>query len=640
MNRQFVCLIVCFLLVSSVLPVIGTQPSVIKIEGTHHTSHVLRGDTSDWPMIRHDPAHTGTSLTKAPSHSTVLWNRSVGFPATSSPLEYANLVYVSSSDGVLYCLDAQTGATVWASPQLNSTLPSDAGIANDKVYLSADKLYCFDALNGTQLWNQTLGANGRSPTLAQDNVYIGAEQVYCFDGNNGSMRWNFSLGNTSFFTSPAVTNDVVFAGDIVNAQLYSLNASTGTMNWNVSLSSYNPLSTAPVIADGRVYLCTVAGELLCFDASNGNLSFVQPIGDQIHSSPAIWSGHLYFGCNNTYVYCLDALTGAPVWGFPTGGPVNSSPAVADGKVLGSSDQFYCFDALTGSQLWSYPTSGGVSSPAIANGTVYVCGNDQQVYCFTESYPPDAPTIPVGPMNAASNIPLNFSTVTTDFEGDQISYWWDWGEGNHTDWIGPFNPNEPMTANYSWVNNGTYSVRVKAKDSAGHESAWSEPLTVSIARQISIKPYKIGFIYFRFFMFNNSYFYSQLLLNFGLAVIITNRDLIVSANASTAVHSVIFTVFSPTYNESLSLQDDNGTDGFSCAFNNITSGFYGIILDAYDANGNLIDHSVFTLLYFWRFGSPAGETLHSAFQGHHLLHRSSYFSLQTPQRLNRKESYFH
>jgi hypothetical protein len=128
------------------------------------------------------------------------------------------------------------------------------------------------------------------------------------------------------------------------------------------------------------------------------------------------------------------------------------------------------------------------------------------------------------------------------------------------------------------------------------------------------------------MFNNSYFYSQLLLNFGLAVIITNRDLIVASNASTAVHSVIFTVFSPTYNESISLQDDNGTNGFSCAFNNITSGFYGIILDAFDANGNLIDHSVFTLLYFYRFGSPPAETLRSAFQGHHLLHRTSYFPL--------------
>jgi hypothetical protein len=235
--------------------------------------------------------------------------------------------------------------------------------------------------------------------------------------------------------------------------------------------------------------------------------------------------------------------------------------------------------------------------------------------------------------------LNFSTVTTDFEGDQIYYWWDWGEGNHTSWIGPFNPNEPMTANYSWVNNGTYDIRVKAKDSLGHESVWSEPVTVSIAPQIWLKPYVTGYIYFRFFMFNNSYFYSQLLQTFGLAVIITNRDLFLEAGTSKAVDSAIFTVFSPTYNESLSLQDDNGTDGFSCRFANITSGFYGIILDAYDANGNHIDRSVFTLLYYWRFGSPPAETLHSVFQGHQIFHRSSYLSLLAPQHLNRKGSYF-
>jgi outer membrane protein assembly factor BamB len=623
MKKQFVCLLISILLVSSVLPVIGTQPSVIKITGSPRASHENRGDTTDWPQVRHDPAHTGASTTKVPSSNTVLWSLPVGFPAASSPLEYMNHVYVGSSDGFLYCLDARTGATVWTSPQLNSTLPSDAGIANDKVYLSADKLYCFDALNGSQLWNQTLGANGRSPTIVQDNVYVGADQVYCFDGTNGSLRWNFSLSNTSFFTSPAVTQDAVFAVDTANTELYNLNASTGLMNWKVSLSSYGPLSTAPVIADGLVYLFTAAGELLCFEASNGNVSFMQPIGDPICSSPAIAGGFLYFGSNNTYVYCLDALTGTSIWGFPTGGPVTSSPAVADGKVLISSDQFYCFDALTGSELWTYPTSGGVSSPAIANGSVYVCGNNQQVYCFTVSYPPDIPMTPVGPMNAGSNISLNFTTVSADFEGDQIYYWWNWGDGNHTDWIGPFDPNEPMTMNYSWLNNGTYNVRVKAKDSVGHESAWSSPLILTIAPQISLEMYQIGFIYINFFMFNNSFFYSPLFSSIGLAVIITNRDVMVSASTSSEVHSVVITAFSPTYNESLSILDDNGTDGFSCAFGNITSGFYAIILDAYNVNSTLIDQQMFTLLYLWRFGSPPSETLHAAFQGRLLLHHASH-----------------
>jgi outer membrane protein assembly factor BamB len=527
-------------------------------------------------------------------------------------------VYVSSSDGVLTALDAQTGAIVWMSPPLNGSLPDDAGISNGRVYISADKLYCFDAINGTSLWNQTIGTNGRSPTLTDDKVYIGAEKVYCFNAANGSMLWNFSSGNASFFTSPAVTDTAVFVADSANGQLYSLNASTGALNWNVSLSQYGLTSVSPAVAGGHVYTYVAPDELLCFDEANGNLTWAQPIGDQILSSLAVSAGRLYFGCNNTYIYCCDGLTGALLWGSPTGGPVGSSPAVADGKVYVSSDQFYCLDAFTGAQLWTYPTTGGVSSPAIADGMAYVCSNDQQVFCFTESYPPDVPTTPIGPANAGSLIPLYYSTVTKDFEGDQISYLWDWGDGNQTDWIGPFASNVTVTENYSWPNNGTYDIRVKAKDTNNLESGWSAPLTVTIAPQISLAIYKIGFIYFRFFMWNNSYFYSQLLLTFGMAVVLSNRDLLLAADASAAVHSVNFTVFSPDplVNLSYSLWDDNGSDGFARNFN-ISRGVYAVILDAYDASGAFIDHYVFTLLFFWRFGSPASTTLQHMLRGRYV-----------------------
>jgi hypothetical protein len=242
-----------------------------------------------------------------------------------------------------------------------------------------------------------------------------------------------------------------------------------------------------------------------------------------------------------------------------------------------------------------------------------------VYCFTDSYPPDAPKTPVGPANAGPNIPLNFTTVTTDFEGNQIYYWWDWGDGNNTDWVGPFNSDESMTANYSWINNGTYDIRVKAKDSTGLEGAWSTPLTISIAPQISLIPYKIGFIYLKFFHFNNSYFYSDLLFDIGICIVVSNLDIFVAAQTSTAVHSVVFTAFSPVLNESVYRVDDNGTDGFSCTFN-ITRNVYAIILDAFDANGTFIDRSIFTLLFFLRFGSPPDGALQRALlRGHHAIH---------------------
>jgi outer membrane protein assembly factor BamB len=69
--------------------------------------------------------------------------------------------------------------------------------------------------------------------------------------------------------------------------------------------------------------------------------------------------------------------------------VRSSPAVANGVVyVGSDDgRLYAFGAggcgaATCAPLWSYATGSAVrSSPAVANGMVYVGSDDGRLYAF-------------------------------------------------------------------------------------------------------------------------------------------------------------------------------------------------------------------------------------------------------------------
>ena len=78
------------------------------------------------------------------------------------------------------------------------------------------------------------------------------------------------------------------------------------------------------------------------------------------------------------------------WSYPTGDIIYSSPAVANGLVYVDSgdDKFYAFDAGCRSAcqpLWSYPMNGRIdSSPAVANGVVYVGSNDGKLYAFDAS----------------------------------------------------------------------------------------------------------------------------------------------------------------------------------------------------------------------------------------------------------------
>src|SRR5580692_8780642 len=76
------------------------------------------------------------------------------------------------------------------------------------------------------------------------------------------------------------------------------------------------------------------------------------------------------------------------WSYKTGNSVQTSPAVANGVVyVGSDDsKVYALNASTGTKLWgNYATGSAVySSPAVANGVVYVGSDDNNVYALNAS----------------------------------------------------------------------------------------------------------------------------------------------------------------------------------------------------------------------------------------------------------------
>lgn len=72
------------------------------------------------------------------------------------------------------------------------------------------------------------------------------------------------------------------------------------------------------------------------------------------------------------------------WQFPTGDRVVSSPAWADGVLyVGSDDgQLYAIDAASGRQRWMHRTGGPVSSsPAVAGGRVFVLSYDGRLHAL-------------------------------------------------------------------------------------------------------------------------------------------------------------------------------------------------------------------------------------------------------------------
>jgi hypothetical protein len=95
--------------------------------------------------------------------------------------------------------------------------------------------------------------------------------------------------------------------------------------------------------------------------------------------------------------------------------------------------------------------------------------------------PYIPEIPTGPVNGVVGIEYNYTTLTTDPQDDQILYLFSWGDGTDSGWIGPYDSGDTVEASHTWTTKKTFEVKVRAKDTNGYESDWSDPLHVTIPR---------------------------------------------------------------------------------------------------------------------------------------------------------------
>ncbi len=100
--------------------------------------------------------------------------------------------------------------------------------------------------------------------------------------------------------------------------------------------------------------------------------------------------------------------------------------------------------------------------------------------------PVKPIITKGEVNGKYGEQYNYSAFTTDPQNDEIYYFWDWGDNTNSDWIGPYESGIECEISNIWEKRGNYNIKVKSKDYYGHESEWSDPLSISMPKDKQIK----------------------------------------------------------------------------------------------------------------------------------------------------------
>jgi hypothetical protein len=109
------------------------------------------------------------------------------------------------------------------------------------------------------------------------------------------------------------------------------------------------------------------------------------------------------------------------------------------------------------------------------------------YCFKtygfNNNPPEKPTIE-GPTSGKTGTAYDYYFCSSDPDGDDIYYCVDWGDGSGEVCLGPYPSNTCITVSHTWTSDGTYIIKVKARDSNQAESEWAT-LSVSMPKSKSI-----------------------------------------------------------------------------------------------------------------------------------------------------------
>ncbi len=97
--------------------------------------------------------------------------------------------------------------------------------------------------------------------------------------------------------------------------------------------------------------------------------------------------------------------------------------------------------------------------------------------------PEKPTI-TGQASGKPGEEYTYTFISTDPDGDEISYYIDWGDNTSTDWTSLLPSGEVYGSLHTWSEKQDYEIKAKVKDKYGVESNW-ETLTVSIYKSKTI-----------------------------------------------------------------------------------------------------------------------------------------------------------
>lgn len=367
----------------------------------------VTGSSHDvWPMAGYDTENSSFNADAAGPRRNVggEWAVDTGDAVTAGAVVAEGYVYVGSTDGTLYALDAATGDTEWTFPT-GGGIHSTPAVADGRVFVGSDdgSLYAVDASAGTEEWAfETGGPVQSSPTVlpapaeagTPGLVVVGSHDghVYAVDVAEGESEWQFETNGARLAeaggavkTAPAFRpagdgdglSGLVYAGSD-DGHVYALDAESGEREWEYRTE--NTVQSSPTVVGDRVCFGNHDGYVFAVAATSGDRLWRFDTGSVVVGSPAVTTDAVFAASRDGNVHALPVdppwvegseSTDDGLWTVSVGSlPLVGGPAL-DGDTLyvgSQGDRVYGIDVASETERWSYDAGGSVlATPAVVGG---------------------------------------------------------------------------------------------------------------------------------------------------------------------------------------------------------------------------------------------------------------------------------
>jgi len=278
-----------------------------------------------------------------------VWSFSLGAKATSpAVVSWDGFVYVPTDDQELYSIGVESGLLRWRF-HLDDLVLCSPCVDGTSVFLSTREGYllALDAQSSKLKWMSPWESAFSEPTAAKANIFIGT-----YDGclmsvwqGSGDIRWKTAcLGKA---TSSATYHDgrVYYSlpeSDERRGSIHCLNAETAEIIWRHETPA--DMSCTSAVSGESLYL-VAQNRLESLTAADARKRWSFSTETPIRSCPTVIEPAVFVTTRAGVVHAVDSKNGKELWKYDLGTGIVGSAAYAGGLlvVAGEDGKLYAFE---------------------------------------------------------------------------------------------------------------------------------------------------------------------------------------------------------------------------------------------------------------------------------------------------------